>query len=190
MLTCCCVPRSLLLLLLAESCTAGVFLWLVWLHSCHGMPHVIRIGEQPRVGRAVAASGWVLVRCKLITTGDGCRVLKWLERQLSSSPTPLRLGGGRGLSRLPLACNPLYFSPPPHTFGGREGPIQCFAPEAVVGGFTLVIGLRIVCHKLGGGSRERERKDHFSTTILTPVSFAVRMERKVCGWGYRVLFLY
>ncbi|KAL8220442.1 UNVERIFIED_CONTAM: hypothetical protein K2H54_046481 [Gekko kuhli] len=42
MLTCCWVPRSLLLLL-AESCAVGAFVWLVWLPSCHGMPHVIRI---------------------------------------------------------------------------------------------------------------------------------------------------
>lgn len=61
MLTCCRVPRPLLLLL-TESCAAaaaaGGFLGLVWLlHSCHGMPHVIRIGESPGEGAPGGGGG-------------------------------------------------------------------------------------------------------------------------------------
>ncbi|XP_053255127.1 glutamate receptor ionotropic, kainate 3 isoform X4 [Podarcis raffonei] len=54
MLTCCRRPRPLLPPLdrrryssaasTASAAAAGLFLGLVWLHSCHGMPHVIRIG--------------------------------------------------------------------------------------------------------------------------------------------------
>uniref|UniRef100_A0A670JSX1 Glutamate receptor n=1 Tax=Podarcis muralis TaxID=64176 RepID=A0A670JSX1_PODMU len=54
MLTCCRRPRPLLPPLDRRRCSsaastasaaaAGLFLGLVWLHSCHGMPHVIRIG--------------------------------------------------------------------------------------------------------------------------------------------------